>query len=158
MSYDLYVLPVPDGADIEESGEALLARLTLGHERASDAPEAARERSRVADVLRAAEPTLDTVDATSSHRIVGRFPSGVELTVADRYLHLRVPFDHRGDPAAGLFEALFRLLAVAVEETGWRVYDPQEARGVDVDDASRDSTLEIYLSVMDQLNPGAARS
>jgi hypothetical protein len=84
-----------------------------------------------------------------------RAGSGLVVAVTDRYARFLVPFALHGDAADAAFRQLFALLAVAAEATGWRPYDPQEGEGVALDDAARDSVLEIYLSVMDQLRPAA---
>ena len=47
------------------------------------------------------------------------------------------------------------VVAVAAEATGWRAYDPQEAEAVSLDEAGCEATLEIYLTVMDQLRPSS---
>ena len=74
--------------------------------------------------------------------------------MCERFARLRVPFAHHGDAATAAFQQLFHVLAALVRATGWRVYDPQEAAAVQVDEGALEETLEIYLTVMDQLRPG----
>ena len=74
--------------------------------------------------------------------------------VATGFVRLQMPFDCIGDEAHERFDELFAVLSNVVAETGWMVYDPQDASPVPVDEKGRQSTLEIYLSVMDQLRPG----
>ncbi len=160
MSYELYLLPVPAGADIEEAGEALLARIQLGHERDA-ADDAARDRrDDLARQILTEDSVLTAVRESDSGRPRIGFPregreDGFGITVADRFARVDVPFDHAGEDAAQLFESLFVALAAVRSSSGWELYDPQCARPVSVDPAGRDSTLEVYLSVMDQIHPDA---
>lgn len=156
MGYELFLLAVPEGADLEESGEALLVRLTRGQERAR-LTAAARERTeRLASALTAAEPALVAV-AEGAQSVPGtmelRSPAGLEVALADRFARFLVPFVCDGESAATAFHQLFALLGVAAGATGWRPYDPQEGAPFAIDDAACDEALEIYLSVMDQLRP-----
>lgn len=158
MAYELFVLPVPDGADIEEAAEALLARLNLGHERALGSSDAVRRLDEIAQrVLAVDGGGLRLLDEGSAEIRDLRSDDGLHVTVAERHARFRVPFAHAGEEADALFDRLFRLLGAAAAHSGWRVYDPQAACGVAPDDAGRASTLEIYLSAMDQLNPGASQ-
>lgn len=163
MAYEIFLLPVAPGADLEEAGEALLALL----EGATEVPgDAASDPglSAVLGAVRAGDaavgPAPDVPAAASGPRpvpvVVLRGPHGIEVTASRGFARFRVPFQHRGDDADAVFERLFRLLASVARATGWQAYDPQEAEPVPLDETGRDATLEIYLTVMDQLRPDGA--
>jgi phage terminase large subunit-like protein len=157
VGYELFLFPVPGGADVEETGEALLVRLTRGHERTrlTEAGRAAAER--LARNLVAVDPELSAAPAgveALPGAVELRAASGLVVAITDRFARFLVPFAHEGEAAVAAFRQLFTLLAVVADATGWRPYDPQEGEAVALDDATRDSVLEIYLSVMDQLRPG----
>ena len=150
VGYELYVLPVPPGGEPEEFGEALLALLRSEHvPPAGSHDELALER-RVADRLKdvaGLEPAAGTDGPGSTLETSW----GLEATVASRFVRFLVPFDWEGEKARDNFRTVFDALAAVVGETGWQVYDPQDASGVPVDDDGFEGTLTIYLSVMDQL-------
>ena len=156
VGYEVYLLAVPPGADVEETGEALLVRLARGHERTrlTDAGRAraegvaARMTAKAPDLAVAAPGTLDLAGTVEL-----RSASGLVVAIADRFARFLVPFAHHGEAATAAFRQLFDLLAVAAEATGWRPDDPQEGESIVLDEASCDAVLEIYLSVMDQLRP-----
>jgi hypothetical protein len=159
VGYEIYLLPVPAGGDVEETAEALLARL----ERATEVPGGTADAVPAALIaaLRAADPTLGPaplrVPAAARGPTVPvldlRTGSGIELTVARGFVRFLVPFEHRGEDAEAVFDRLFRLLAASSSATGWLGYDPQQASAATADDGGRDGALEIYLSVMDQIRP-----
>ena len=161
MAYDVYLLSVAHGADVEETGEALLARLAGADE--ISAPPHDPSASALIAALRRAEPTLGAVPERERHGepapqhavhvVEVRDRAGIEVTAGRGFARFRVPFRHRGDEATETFERLFRLLRVAESSTGWSPYDPQEGEAFSLDDDARDEVLEIYLSVMDQLRP-----
>ncbi len=161
MAYELFLLPVPAGADVEETAEALLALISLGHDRGRGT-QAARERvDALVGRLVAAEPALvrDPPRDASPGAVELRAASGLVVTVTDRYVRLLVPFVLRGDAATEELQRLFRVASQTADATGWRPYDPQEAEGIALDEASCDAALEVYLTVMDQLLPaGGPRS
>jgi len=156
VGYELFLLAVPDGADVEETGEALLGRLQRGQQRANVTPEARARAEGLAGRLTTTVPDLARTNEAASG-IAGaielRSDAGLEVALADRFARFLVPFAHSGEAAATAFRQLFTLLAVAAGITGWRAYDPQEAEAISLDDAGRDTVLEIYLTVMDQLRP-----
>jgi hypothetical protein len=157
VGYELFLIPVPRGADVEETGEALLVRLTRGHERTKLTDSGRARAESVAERLVASDPELAAADPgaeTWPGVVELRASSGIVVSIADRFARFLVPFEHQGEAAAAAFRRLFSLLAVAAEATGWRLYDPQEAESVPLDDAGCASVLEIYLSVMDQLRSG----
>ena len=156
VGYELFLIAVPDGADVEETGEALLVRLTRGHERTRLTPPGRVRAEKLAASLAAAEPGLEAApDGAESlpGTVELRARSGLQVAIADRFARFLVPFSHGGEAATTAFHQLFTLLAVAANATGWRPYDAQEGAAVVLDDVSCESALEIYLSVMDQLRP-----
>ena len=163
MAYELFLLPVAPGADLEEAGEALLARLEGADEVAADAA-ADPALAALLDIVRRGDAAIGPAPTrTVSGAGVRPVPvadlrgaHGIEVTVSRAFVRFRVPFQHRGDDADAVFERLFRLLASVAAATGWLAYDPQEAIPVALDDAGRDETLEVYLTVMDQLRPGGS--
>lgn len=164
MSYEILLLPVAPGADVEEAGEALLARLGGAAEVPGEVPaEAASLLARLRETDASLGPAPDAPVAAASSAAHGpvavarfRAASGIEVTLARTFARFSVPFRHRGEDAEAVFGRLFRLLGAGAAATDWRAYDPQEAEGVPTDDAGRDAVLEVYLSVMDQLRPAAA--
>ena len=155
MSYELLALPVPPGAEIEEAGEALEVRLTGGHVFRDGTPAGDARRRALAAVAVGADPSLAADEGEQGEdRILLRSDDGVGVEVDTEYVAFRVGYGVAADEAEEVFERLFRVVAAVVRETGWRVYDPQEARAVAADDAGRDATLEIFLTVLDQLRPG----
>jgi hypothetical protein len=159
VGYEVLLVAVPAGADVEEAGEALLARLVDGHERFR-LSEAARARvERLASRLVTADPDLARCarsECGPEGALELRARTGLVVTLADRFARFLVPFAHTGEAAAGAFRQLFSLMAAAAEATGWRPYDPQEGEAVGLDEAAQSAVLEIYLSVMDQLRPAGA--
>ncbi len=168
MAYELYLLPAAAGADIEEAGEALVARVDRFDE-ATTAPAALPELAALVGAVRrvdaalvadagAAPPELAQRPGRPLPVVTMRDPAGLELTLARSFARIRIPFDRQGEDARAVFDRAFRILAAAAEQTGWRAYDPQDAGGAALDDDGRDQSLLIYLTVMDQLRtPGARR-
>jgi len=160
VAYEIYLLPLPRGADVVDEGEALLARLDRLDEVRTDSS-ADADLSRVADALRAEDADLRAPDPHEEGEATRPLPvlvlsggGGIEVTVARGFVRVRVPFDHSGADADAVFASVFRLLARAHAETGWAAYDPQEAAPVLLDDEGRAATLLIYLTAMDQIRPG----
>lgn len=154
MGYELYLVAVPAGGDVEETGEALLVRIMRGHQRTALVAEAREWAESLSQKLTAAEPDLVAAPAgaeTLPGTIELRARSGLVVALTDRFARFQIPFAHAGEAATTAFHQLFALLAVAAAATGWRTYDPQEGEAVTIDDASCESALEVYLSVMDQL-------
>lgn len=164
MAYEIYLLPLPRGADPEDEGEALLARLERFDEVRTD-PALAPDLARIAEALRTIDADLrdpEPRDEATSPRplpvLAMRGGGGIEVTVARGFVRVRVPFDHSGAAADAVFARVFRLLSAAHDRTGWVAYDPQDAGPVDLDDEGRAATLLIYLTAMDQIRPGAGPS
>jgi hypothetical protein len=162
VGYELYLLPVPPGADVEETAEALLARMAGGHEPARRVGTGAGRAEDLARLLLATAPDLSRGASASGSSATGpielRTPSGLVVGLADRFATFLVPFVHEGDVAQEQFRHLFRLAGAVAGATGWRPYDPQEGTAIELCDAGCDAALLIYLSVMDQLRPsGVAR-
>lgn len=162
VGYELYALAVPPGGDLEEAGETLLALLRAGHVRGPHSQENVDKAEAVVSALQVGcgfRPEVSaggSASAASSATAWTRLTaaSGILATVAPGFVRIQLPFDWVGDVADGHFERLFEALERVVEETGWQIYDPQDATRVSVDETGRRVTLDIYLSVMDQLRPG----
>jgi hypothetical protein len=158
VGYELFLLPVPDGADVEETGEALLVRLTRGHERTKLSAAGQARADEIARRLTDAEPDLAVSPSVIEGSIELNATSGLQIALTDRFARFLVPFVHHGEAAGAAFRQLFALLALVADATGWRSYDPQEGEAVALDDATRESVLEIYLTVMDQVRPAGSVS
>lgn len=156
MSYELLALPVPPGAEIEEAGEALEVRLVGGHLYRDATPEGAARRRALAAVAVGADPDLTVSEDAADGPILLTTTTGVSVQIDTSFVVFRVGYGTSAASAVEVFERLFRVVGAVVRETGWCVYDPQEACAVDAGDAGRDSTLEIFLTVLDQLQPGNA--
>ena len=156
MSYELLALPVPPGAEIEEAGEALEVRLAGDHVFRDRSPAAAARRRALAAIVVAADPALSEVEDGSDGRVVLADDHGMSVEIDAGFVVFRVAYAQARDVEGveETFERLFGAVGAVVRETGWRVYDPQEASAVAAGDAGRDATLEIYLTVLDQLHPG----
>ncbi len=154
MSYELLALPVPPGGDLEECAEALVVRLAGGHQRPDTSADGLARRDEIAAVARAADPALQPPSDGPDATLVVADGAGFRADVGPRFARVSVAYSTDAEEAEALFGRLFAVLGAIVAATGWAVYDPQEAGGIGVDEESRDATLEIYLSVVDQL--GAA--
>jgi hypothetical protein len=157
VSYELLALPVPPGAAIEEAGEALEVRLAGDHVFRDSSESGAARRRALAAVVAGAEPSLAEREDASSDRLTLATADGLSVEIDPAFVVFRVAYARDPDAveaAPDLFDRLFRVVGAVVRETGWRVYDPQEASSVSTGDAGRDATLEIYLSVIDQLPAG----
>jgi hypothetical protein len=152
----MFLVSVPVGADVEETGEALLVRLARGHERTKLSAEGRERAQAVAASLASLEPAIASVpdaDAALPGALELRAPNGLQVVVTNGFARFLLPFVHDGAAAAAAFRQLFAFLADAAARTGWHPYDPQEGAAAALDDSSCDAALEIYLSVMDQLRP-----
>jgi len=150
VSYELLLLPVPPGASIEEAGEALEVRMGGGHVFVDRSAASETRRRALAAVAVGADPLLAVADDTSAGRIV-LTAAGLQFEIDATFVVCRADYAREGEEAERVFERLFMVVGAAVRETGWRVYDPQGACVVEPDDDGRASTLEIYLTVVDQL-------
>lgn len=163
MAYEFYLLPAAAGADVEEAGEALLARLTR-FEETRVGPAALPEAVPVANALRATDAALEPFPpAPESAHPARPLPvlllgdgTGLEVTLGRTFARVRVPFEHRGEAARAVFDRAFRILTSAASVTGWRAYDPQDAEELLLGDEGRESSLLIYLTAMDQIRPAGA--
>lgn len=154
MSYELLALPVPPGAEIEEAGEALEVRLAGDHVFRDRSDSADARRRALAAAATDADASLDAVDDDEPGRILLAGEGGISVEIDSAFVVFRVAYAEDAEGVEEIFERLFRVVGAVVRETGWRVYDPQEAAAVGVGDEGREATLEIYLSVLDQLRPG----
>lgn len=156
VGYEMFLVAVPERADVEETGEALLVRLSRGHERTRLSAGGRERAEALASLLSKTEPDLAAISDARSElpgTIELRAASGLQVVISDRFARFLVPFVHEGDAAESSFRQLFALLAAGADATGWLPYDPQEGAAVTADDESCSAALEIYLSVMDQLRP-----
>lgn len=150
MGYELLLLPVPEGADIEEFGEALSVRVQGGHAR----PPASTVARELSALLGGSVPGLRVTAAPpEASPIEMQGPADLRLAITDAFLRVDVPYGLFGEAAEETFGQVFKVLVAAAGSTGWRAYDPQEAAATSIDDDGRHATQELYLSVMDQLYP-----
>ena len=152
----MFLVAVPRSGDVEETGEALLVRLSRGHERTKLSAPGRERAEQLATRLAETEPELAAVEDVRTElpgTIELRAQSGLQVVISDRFARFLVPFVHEGEAAETSFRQLFALLAAGADATGWHPYDPQEGAAVTADDESCGAALEIYLSVMDQLRP-----
>jgi hypothetical protein len=161
VGYEVFLVPVTAGADVEDAAEALIVRLARGHERTRMTEAGRAEAQRLSSRLSIVDPDL-VAAREGAEALPGsmelRATSGVTIVITDRFARFVVPFALLGEAAARAFREMFDLLAAAAQATGWSTYDPQVGASAPIDEASCDSALEIYLSVMDQLRPSGARS
>lgn len=150
MAYDLYLVETPVGADVEETAEALLVRLAGGVRRPIRDSDRERMRS-LEERLRFVHRPFVASDGPVPETRELRADDGVEVLLDAEFVRVRLPFRYAGEEAEAVFERVFGWLELLVEETGWSIYDPQDAQPVLVGDRDRDRILEIYLSVMDQI-------
>lgn len=162
MAYEIYLLPLPRGADAEAEGEALLARIDRMVE-TPVAPAALPDLGGVERSLREVDAALAPARVAAGGApgrglpvVVLAGSDGVEVTLARAFVRLRVPFDHAGAAATAVFDRVFRLLDAAARATGWAAYDPQEAEAVRLDASGREAALLIYQTAMDQVRGGSA--
>jgi hypothetical protein len=154
VSYELLLLPVPSGASVEEAGEALEVRLGGGHVFVDTSPPGEARRRALAAEVAAADPSLVEREDAPDGRVF-LVAGGLQFEIAAGFVVCRVDYARQGEEAERVFKRLFAVAAAVVRNTGWRVYDPQGTLVVEIDDEGRDSTLEIYLTVVDQLLPGS---
>ena len=157
VAYELYLIPVPAGADLEERGEALLARLARGHERTALSEHGREWACALAQRLAEEDPELAQVPvAALAGSVELHTRTGIQVALAEHFVRFLLPFSHFGGAAETAFRELFALAAVAAQCSGWHAYDPQEGAAIALDEGSSLEALEIYLSVMDQLRPEPA--
>jgi len=156
VSYELLLLPVPPGASVEEAGEALQVRVGGGHAFLDTSASGETRRRALAAVAVGADPLLAVSDDAPTGRIL-LSAAGLQFEIDATFVVCRTDYAREGDEAERVFERLFKVVGAAVRETGWQVYDPQGACVVEPDDEGRDTTLEIYLTVVDQLLSGEGR-
>ncbi len=150
----MLALPVPPGAAIEEAGEALEVRLIGGHVHRDRSPASVARRRALAATAVAADSTLVEQRGGEEGRIALAAADGIHVEIDAAFVVFRIAYARDPDDAEAAFERLFRVVHAIVRETGWRVYDPQEACGIAAGDDGRAATLEIFLSVLDQLRAG----
>ncbi len=126
MSYDVYLLPERPGEDPLDALERLEE-----DDSAPTAEDAARAQ-RIAAALRAAIPALEdnAGEAAAPGEVHLLDPDGLDVSVYQHSAAVTIPYWDSLDTAA-LVRDLERVAAVVEDETGWRMYDPQQEAWMD---------------------------
>ncbi len=153
MSYDLYLLRLADAADPLASARANLERLEDEDVDPGPPDLAAEERKQaLADGLRARHPELQPFpfDYPGIARLQGiseeearrRFRhielngpddgNGIQIELFDDRATVTVPYWHHGPEADPVFAEIWEYLAVLESAGGYRTYDPQLDRILDL--------------------------
>jgi hypothetical protein len=144
VSYDLYMLSPQPGEDPTET----LERLEEREEAAAPDPVIAERNRRIADALIAtnsnyteSEIKFDVIaeqngisveEARATHRHVDLFDEdGLQITLSDEQASISFPYRESLDPKR-LAEEIAKASNVIREETGWRLYDPQLEKFIDL--------------------------
>ncbi len=165
MSYDFHLLRIAEGRDpLEQARESL--------ESASEEdvlnpgppdPEKERRKQALAAALRATSPELEPFpfdypeiarqlkipEAEARERwrhIELNAPepgSGTQIELFDDTATVTVPYWHHGAEAEPVFEEIWRYLSVLEREGGYRTYDPQLERVLDLE-RDRAAVLDAY--------------
>ena len=109
MGYELYVLPVPHGGDVEESGEALLALMRDGLLRPDPSTTSGQRTAALADSLLLSGAGLDEAQPQDGVRLLAA-AWGLEIAVTTRFVRFRVPFSREGESARATTDGLDRIL------------------------------------------------
>lgn len=153
MAYELYALKVPAGGDLEETAEALAARVAAGIERGAGGPAAEDARNRLAELVAGAERSLLPASPEIPATRALSDGAGLRVDVHEGFVRVRIGYLTESEIAAAVMDRVWQVLTAVAGATDWSVYDPQGAAAVESDAAGRDATLEIYLSVVDHIAP-----
>lgn len=139
MSYDLYVFPVPPGADPLTRARETFERTESSPPLPPVAPGWSERMQARAAAVAAADPmlTAETHDAgpTEAHVELGvpEDESGLQILVFADAAYVHLPYWHLDADARAAWEQVRRVLQVLEREPGMRTYDPQLDRVLDLD-------------------------
>lgn len=123
MSYDLYLYPVPPGADPLQAPRAAFESLD------DPPPPDARERmTRLASALRDAYPGLEMRtggEGAKAFVLLQSTGSGIQVWLFPAYVSVDVAYWHSGEAALATLREAWSYVEVVERETGSRTYDPQ---------------------------------
>jgi hypothetical protein len=161
MSYDLYALPI--GED-DDPGDVLAAIMDFAEDDEGDrwTAEAKARADATASALIALNPQLQPF--AFDYPAIAEFEKISEAEARERYQHIElngpeggspvqielhsdyasvsVPYWYSGDEARGKIGEMLSYLAVIEAQTGWRAYDPQLSRMIDI--ADLDEIVSMY--------------
>jgi hypothetical protein len=161
MSYDLYALPI--GPD-DEPEDVLAAVMDFAEDDEGDRwTDAAKARAdATAKALIALNPLLEPY--AFDYAAIAEFEKITEAAARERYQHIElngpeggspvqielesdhasisVPYWYSGDDAREKLGEMLSYLATIESQTGWRAYDPQLSRMIDVGDL--DEMVSMY--------------
>jgi hypothetical protein len=137
MSYDLCSFVPPPGRDPAAAGRALCEGVDDGAPRPGPSLGGSETLRRIAEAIAAADPTLTAephgrgtpdafVDLSGPEE-----GNGLQIVVFDDTVFVHLPYWHTGDDARAAWEQAWRCLQV-VEREGYRTYDPQLERMIDL--------------------------
>ena len=152
MSYDLCLFPPPPGQDLLRAGRAACGEAEGDGTPTPGPPLGAREAIRsMAAAIAAAEPTLTAEShgaGTADAFVELDAPeegSGLQVLVFATTVFIHLPYWHRGDEARAAWEQALRCARAVEKEAGFRTYDPQQDRVLDLE-ADLDSVLAEYAA------------
>jgi hypothetical protein len=150
VSYDLYALPVPAGTDVETAWEEL-----MDAQEEEDSPELSDDAARAIDELAALLTPLGLERFEFDHHAISRDDGITEEEARRRYRYAElnspdddlplqitldgsgaaanIPYWHDDERARRTYALLFDAFRLVCERTGWRVYDPQLERELDLE-------------------------
>jgi hypothetical protein len=129
MSFDLSMFEVRAG----ESVEAARERIT---EPAPPTAEAERKRRETVAALLEHDPELDVLESQEGAPLTELTSLDesrpIQVSVYGDQAFLTIPYWHSGEAAKAVMDAVWPLVEIIHERTGWILYDEQEGEQVDI--------------------------
>jgi hypothetical protein len=126
MSFDLTMFEVRE----DETVEAARERIT---EPGPPTPDGERLRRETVTALLEHDPELDVYETSALTELTSLDDSKpVQATVYGDQASITIPYWHSGDEAKAAMAAVWRLVEVIHERTGWILYDEQLGKQVDI--------------------------
>ena len=152
MSYDLHLFRSSAGADLERSATASYEAVEDDMNPGPVNPKLEERKQRIAAALMAENPLLQPfvfdyseiaqLEQTSTEEARRRWrhielngpddDNGLQITLHDETASLTVPYWHRDGSAAAVWQENWQCLRVLEREGGFRTYDPQLERVLDL--------------------------
>lgn len=142
MSYDLYLYPLPAGADPLHAGRAAFE--AIGDP--PPPPDAPERMARLASALHAHHPTLAVRsggEGAKAYVLLESAASGIQVWLFPTHASVDVAYWHSGVAAVAALREAWNCLEVLARETTSCIYDPQGDCGVDLR-ADFDAVLSRY--------------